>query len=492
MQQTIFVVDGSSTIRTFYKAVLEDAGYRVKVHQTGESCYKALSFDIPDLIILGAELPDTECVAFSGKIKSRPEFLLVPIIVVSSIRSMDLKRNCFQAGVTDFIMKNCTQHFLLERVKNVIERKETMQFSQHIAGQRFKVLVAEDSVALLALYGQMLEQLGCSPVLCQNGKEAWETLQQHDDIDLVMTDVEMPEMDGIELNHLIRSCTQYDQVPVIVVTQFDQEELLCDLLTAGASDYITKPFSHEELCARVGSHLRTRHLYKEQQRLNRELDEANSYLEERVRARTQELYEANLETVQKLAMVCDYKDNDTGNHINRVKEYSEELGKAIGLSEEVVNRLGFSSMMHDVGKITTPDAILNKPGPLDNQEWEVMRLHSSIGAKILGKNAFFNMARDIAVAHHEKVDGSGYPKGLKGDEIPLAARIVAVVDVFDALVSKRSYKDAWTQQEAIEELQRIAGSHLDKRLVEVFVGLLESGHLDYIRVQYPEEQAQLG
>lgn len=491
MQQTVFVVDGSSTIRTFYKAVLEDAGYRVKLHQTGESCYKALSFEIPDLIILGAELPDTECVAFSGKIKSRPEFLLVPIIVVSSIRSMELKQNCFQAGVTDFIMKNCTQHFLLERVKNVVERKETMQFSQHIAGQRFKVLVAEDSVALLALYGQMLEQLGCIPLLCQDGQEAWQTLQKHDDVDLVMTDIEMPEMDGVELNHLIRSCSEYDQIPVIVVTQHEQEELLCELLSAGASDYITKPFSHEEMRARVGSHLRTRHLYKEQQRLNRELDEANTYLEERVRARTQELYEANIETVQKLAMVCDYKDNDTGNHINRVRVYSEELGKAIGLSEEVVNRLGFSSMMHDVGKITTPDAILNKPGPLDNDEWAVMRQHSEIGSRILGKNSFFNMARDIAIAHHEKVDGSGYPKGLQGDEIPLAARIVAVVDVFDALVSKRSYKDAWSVEEAINELQRIAGSHLDKRLVEVFVGLIEAGKLDYIRSQFPEGQTQL-
>lgn len=488
MQQTIFVVDGSATIRTFYKAVLESAGYRVKLHQTGESCYKALSFEIPDLILMGAELPDTECVALSSKVKTQPEFLLVPIIVVSSIRSMELKQNCFQAGVTDFILKNCTQAFLLERVNNVIQRKETLQFSQHIAGQRFNVLVAEDSVALLALYGQMLEQLGCTPILCQHGKEAWEALQQHEDIDLILTDIEMPEMDGTELNHLVRSCSEYDQIPVIAVTQHDQEELLCELLTAGANDYITKPFSHEELRARISAHLRTRHLYKEQQRLNRELHEANTYLEDRVRERTQELYDANIETITKLAMVCDYKDQDTGNHINRVKSYSEELGKAIGLSSEVVKRLGYSSMMHDVGKITTPDKILNKPGPLDSDEWSVMRLHSSAGAKVLGGSPFFNMARDIAMYHHEKVDGSGYPKGLKGDEIPLAARIVAVVDVFDALVSKRSYKDAWSDAEAVEELQRIAGHHLDSRLVEMFVSLLESGQLDYIRKQYPEEE----
>ncbi len=491
MQQTIFVVDGSSTIRRFYKAVLEGAGYRVKLHQTGESCFKALNFEIPDLILMGAELPDTECVALSGKIKSQPEFLLVPIIVVSSIRSMELKRSCFQAGVTDFILKNCTQTFLLERVENVIQRKETLQISQHIAGQRFKVLVADDSVALLALYGQMLEQLGCDPILCSNGNEAWAVLRQHSDFDLIMTDMEMPEMDGHEFTHLVRSCSTYDQVPLIVVTQHDQEDLLCELLSDGASDYITKPFSHEELRARIGSHLRTRYLYKEQQRLNRELSEVNSYLEDRVRERTQELYEANIETIKKLALVCDYKDLDTGNHINRVKEYCEELGKAIGLSPEVIRRLGYSSMMHDVGKITTPDRILNKPGPLDDDEWEVMRLHPSAGSKILGESAFFNMARDIAQYHHEKVDGSGYPKGLVGDEIPLAARIVAVVDVFDALVSKRSYKSAWSDQEAVDELKRIAGTHLDKRLVDIFVSLLENGELNYIRKQYPEAKPTL-
>lgn len=491
MQQTIFVVDGSSTIRTFYKAVLEGAGYRVKLHQTGESCLKDLGQSIPDLILMGAELPDTECVALSGKIKSQSEFLLVPIIVVSSIRSMELKRSCFQAGVTDFILKNCTQAFLLERVNNVIQRKETLQFCQHISGERFNVLVAEDSLALLALYGQMLEQLGCNPILCPNGQEAWRELQKHDDIDLILTDIEMPEMDGREFTHLVRSCSTYDQIPLIVVTQHDQEELLCELLSDGANDYITKPFSHEELRARVGSHLRTRHLYKEQQRLNKELNEINACLEDRIRERTQELYEANLETIKKLALVCDYKDLDTGNHINRVKSYCEELGKAIGLSSEIVRRLGYSSMMHDVGKITTPDNILNKPGSLNEDEWSIMRMHPSAGSKILGESTFFNMARDIANYHHEKVDGTGYPKGLVGDEIPLAARIVAVVDVFDALVSKRSYKDAWSDEEAISELKRISGSHLDRRLVDVFLSLLEGDDLNYIRRQYPETEDRI-
>ena len=488
MRQNIYVVDGSTTIRNLYSAVLESVGYRVKCFKTGESCYKALNFEIPDLIIMGAELPDTECVELSTRIKSQPEFILLPIVVVSSIRSMELKQRCFQAGVTDFILKNCTQAFLLERVKNILQRKETMQFNQHLAGQRFNVLIAEDSASLLALYGVMLEQLGCFPILCSNGKEAWEELQKHDDIDLILTDVEMPIMDGIEFNHLVRSASEYDQVPLIVVTQHDQEELLCELLSSGASDFITKPFSHEELRARIGSHLRTRFLYKEQLRLNRELQEANTYLEDRVRERTQELYDANIETITKLALACDYKDKDTANHIDRVKLYSEELGRAVGLSSEVIKRLGYSSMMHDVGKITTPDHILNKPGPLDDQEWIEMRNHSVAGARVLGGSAFFNMARDIALYHHEKVDGTGYPKGLKGDEIPLAARIVAVVDVFDALVSKRSYKEPWSTEQAVTELQRIAGVHLDKRLVEIFISMLESGQLDYIRSKYPEHE----
>lgn len=488
MQQTIFVVDGSSTIRTLYKAVLEGVGYRVKVHQTAESCLKAMSFDTPDLILMGAELPDSDCVALSGRIKSRPEFLLVPIIVISSIRSMDLKRSCFQAGVTDFILKNCTQHFLVERVNSVLERKQTLSFNQHLSGQHFTVLIAEDSTALLALYGQMFEHIGCEPILCEDGQEAWEQLQHLEEIDLILTDVEMPRMDGIELNHLIRGDTRFDQVPVIVVTQHDQQELLCELLSAGASDFITKPFSHEELKARIAAHLRTRHLYKEQQRLNRELKELNMFLENRVRERTQELHDANVDMISKLALVCDYRDDDTGNHIQRVKAYSEELAGAIGMAPEMVQRLGYSSMMHDVGKITTPDSILGKPGPLDPAEWSKMRQHPTAGAKILGDKDFFSMAKEIALYHHERVDGAGYPKGLKGNEIPMSARIVAVADVFDALLSRRCYKDAWSQEEAVAELKAISGSHLDNRLVEAFVDLIERGEMDYIRKKFPEKE----
>lgn len=486
MQQIIFVVDDSSAIRSLYKTVLESIGYRVVAFKTGKSLLDAVEAELPDLILMGAELQDTNCVDLATKVKSRPEYLLIPIIVISSTRSMDLRRNCFQAGVTDFILKNCTQKFLIERIKLILQRRETMQFNQHLAGQRFNVLIAEDSQALLALYGHMFEQMGCRPILCKDGEEAWNHLQQDSDVDLVLTDIEMPNMDGIELNHLIRSRSDFDQVPVIVVTRIDQQELLCELLTAGASDYISKPFIHEELQARVSAHLRTRLLYKEQQRLNNELQELNAYLEDRVRERTQDLHEANVETISKLAKVCDFKDLETGNHINRVKAYSEELGRAIGLSSEVVTRLGYSSMMHDLGKITTPDRILNKPGPLDADEWIKMREHSLAGASLLGDKQFFSMAREIALYHHERMDGNGYPKGLKGNEIPLSARIVAVVDVFDALISKRSYKPAWSQDEAIAELQRISDDHLDKRLVDMFVSMLDSGQLDYIRNIYPE------
>lgn len=253
MQQIIYVVDDSSTIRSLYKTVLESIGYRVVAFKTGKSLLDAVEAELPDLILMGAELQDTNCVDLATKVKSRPEFLLIPIIVISSTRSMDLRRNCFQAGVTDFILKNCTHKFLIERIKLILQRRETMQFNQHLAGQRFNVLIAEDSQALLALYGHMFEQMGCRPVLCKDGEEAWNHLQQDSDIDLILTDIEMPNMDGIELNHLIRSRSDFDQVPVIVVTRIDQQELLCDLLTAGASDYISKPFIHEELYIKSNS-----------------------------------------------------------------------------------------------------------------------------------------------------------------------------------------------------------------------------------------------
>jgi len=484
MQQTVFVADGSPALTALYKAILEEIGLKVESFASGVACLQRLEQTRPDLILIGAELADGDCISLCSTIKSNSENLLLPVVVVSSQSSQELRLKCFQAGAIDFIHKRSGPGFLVERVRSVLERAEAALADHLRQRQKYRVLVAEDSQSLRNLYGEMLTAMGCEAELCCDGREAWRYLSLHEDIDLVITDIEMPEMDGRTLNQLIRSHKEFDHTPVIVVTHNDQNDLLCALLSEGANDYITKPFVHEAFRARVLNHLRTRQLYCDLEFANGELREFNAHLENRVVERTRELNEVHMDTVAKLALLCEYKDQETGNHINRVRFYCEELARAIGMDEPQVTKIGFSSMLHDVGKITTPDSILNKPGRLDSAERATMKEHAETGARLLGRDSFYAMAREIALTHHEWVDGTGYPRGLKGDAIPLAARVVAVADVFDALTSKRSYKEAWSVGEARAELQRIAGTHLDARLVDIFLKLLDEGKLDYIARRY--------
>jgi len=486
MRQRILIADSSKAVRAMYQACLQEQGYDVQTVECGEDVLRLLDKRRFDMVILGTELADTDSRQLCRQIKCRQEYVLTPIIIVSSNRSVQLKLDSFNAGATDFLLKNCTPHFLTERIDSILKRQQVLQFNSHLAGQRFRVLVAEDSPSLRALYQQLLSVINCEVISCEHGKEAWQELRSDPTgFDLVITDLEMPEMTGEELAHLIRANSRFDDVPIIIITQFDQQESLCNLLSKGADDYIAKPFTHEEFSARVRAHLRSRYQSKEHRRLNDALAQMNDRLEQRVVERTQELFEANLDTVEKLAQVCNFRDRDTGHHIQRVRLYVEELAGAVGLDDNHVRQIGYSSMMHDVGKVSTPDDILNKPGPLDADEWHVMRKHTVEGATILGDKPFFKMAREIALYHHERFDGTGYPYGLSGAEIPLAARLVSVVDVFDALMSKRSYKHAWSLDETIAELRRVAGTHLDPALTELFIELQLSGKLDYIRQDFP-------
>lgn len=482
----IFIADNSSTLLKLYQAILESEGYQVATFREGTSCLEHAQYHQPALFIIGAELSDFHCVAFVKAMRAIDFLTDVPVIVISSSKSLELRRDCFQVGVTDFISKNATQGYLLDRVNRVLQREHLLSANLQLKGEAFHILVADDSPSILAFYGQMLDQMGMKRTLCKDGQEALEMMKTiADQVDLVITDLEMPNMSGQELVRRLRAEARYDQIPIIVVTRFEAVDLAVELLNNGATDFIHKPFSPEELGARVGSHLRNRRLNLGQQKLSQQLKELAETLEEKVDHRTRELNEANKEMITKLSLVCDYKDKDTGNHISRVRLYCQEIARALGFEEREVERLGYSSMLHDVGKVSIPDSILGKPGPLNEEEWALMRQHTVNGAELLGERAFFAMARDIALYHHERVDGTGYPEGLKGNAIPLTARIVAVVDVYDALTSKRCYKEAWTEAHAIAELQAIAGSHLDQELVDLLLSLKASGRLDYIRAEYP-------
>lgn len=252
-------------------------------------------------------------------------------------------------------------------------------------------------------------------------------------------------------------------------------------LSNGAKDFITKPFDQSEVIQRINNMLEVRLLHKQ-------VRSQNETLEQQVRQRTQELEQSRLEIIKRLGRAAEYKDNETGNHILRMSHFAQMLASAAGLSRELADNILLAAPMHDIGKIGIPDNILLKPGKLDPDEWEIMKTHVNIGADLLdGTNIpLLMMARNIALSHHEKWDGTGYPKGLSGENIPIEGRICAICDVFDALTSQRPYKQAWPVEEAVAFLRHQKGKHFEPELVELFEHILDdvlsyrSAHMDVI------------
>ncbi|AUN94489.1 HD domain-containing phosphohydrolase [Pseudazoarcus pumilus] len=263
--------------------------------------------------------------------------------------------------------------------------------------------------------------------------------------DLIVLDVMMPGLTGYEVCRTLKDEAATAPIPVIFVSALAEVGDETRGFDAGGVDYLTKPVSPAVVRARVRTHLKL--------------------------VRVEELVATRLAIVQRLGVAAEYKDDETGRHVIRMSHYSRVLALAAGLGERVADEILHAAPMHDVGKIGIPDAILRKPGKLDADEWKIMASHVEIGARIIGEHetGLLALARRIALCHHEKWDGSGYPAGLAGEDIPIEARIVAIADVFDALTSERPYKHAWPVEEAVALLQRERGRHFDARLVDLFV-----------------------
>ncbi|MBF0322706.1 MAG: HD domain-containing protein, partial [Magnetococcales bacterium] len=269
-------------------------------------------------------------------------------------------------------------------------------------------------------------------------------------------DVMMPVMDGFEVCRRLKSDPGTRNIPVIFVTARNDSSDETHGLDLGAADYVTKPVQPAVVLARVRTHLA---LYNQ-----------NRNLEEKVRERTDQLNKTRLEIIQRLGRAAEFRDNETGLHVIRVSHYARLLGLAAGLSRESGELLFHAAPMHDIGKIGIPDRILLKPASLDPAEWEIMKTHAQLGANIIGDHDsdLLAAAKAIALTHHEKWNGSGYPQGLHGEDIPLYGRIIAIVDTFDALTSVRPYKKAWPLPSAFALVSKEAGLHFDPRLAEIF------------------------
>jgi len=296
-------------------------------------------------------------------------------------------------------------------------------------------------------------------------------------VDLILLDIMMPEMDGYEVCRQLKKNISTRSIPVIFVTAMGEVRDETKGFELGAVDYITKPVSPPIVKARVSTQLA---LYD----LNREL-------ERKVQERTAELNRTRLEIIRRLGRAAEFKDNETGLHIVRMSYYAKLIAQAAGFNDEHAELLLNAAPMHDIGKIGIPDNILRKPGKLDDEEWEMMRQHTKFGAEILGDqdSVLLQLAREIALSHHEKWNGKGYPNGLAGAEIPLESRIVAIADVFDALTNERPYKKAWPIEEAVALIERESGEHFDPALVDAFLKALPE--MLEIKAQYAEKPFNL-
>jgi putative two-component system response regulator len=278
--------------------------------------------------------------------------------------------------------------------------------------------------------------------------------------DMILLDIMMSGMDGLEVCRRLKADPGTASIPVIFVTALGlgpHEEMG---LSLGAVDYLTKPISPPIVLARVKTHLA--------------LSLQNQDLEEKVRLRTEELSHSQLEIIRRLGRAAEYRDNETGLHVIRMSHYAYLIAQHYGIAESWCQCLLNSAPMHDVGKIGIPDAILLKPGPLSAEEWHIMKQHPTIGADIIGGDGsdMMRMSGEIAIGHHEKWDGTGYPHSKKGREIPLSARIVAIADVFDALTTARPYKSAWPIEEALSYMRAQSGKHFEPALLDIFLRIM--------------------
>ena len=293
-----------------------------------------------------------------------------------------------------------------------------------------------------------------------NGVRALKIAQGNPKPDLILLDIMMPGIDGYEVCSRLKSDPRTSKIPVMFLTTKGETENEKRGLNMGAVDYISKPIKPSIVKARVRTHL--------------ELYDQNRQLERKVQERTAELHETRLEITQRLGRAAEYKDNETGLHVIRMGHYVRLIAEALDVGEEWADLIFNAAPMHDVGKIGIPDKILLKPGKLDPDEWVVMKSHAPMGAEILsgGKSGLMKMSESIAMTHHEKWDGSGYPEGLKEENIPLEGRIVAVADVFDALTSERPYKKAWSVEKSVVLIEEESGKHFDPQVALAFITIL--------------------
>ncbi|NOR58090.1 MAG: response regulator [Sulfurimonas sp.] len=455
MAKLLIIEDSKTLCMVFDELLNKYTDFDFDIAMTYEEARVFLSQTRYEFAVADMNLPD----AHNGEIIALLNKHNVAPIVFTAIFDESFREGFETARIVDYVLK--------ERFENIIYVVEKLK--QLEANKEKFVLVVDDS----ALYASFLKQNFIlhhfKVISASNGKEALEKLELHPEIDLVITDYHMPVMDGLEFVREIRKKRSRKELSIIVLTSDTNSYTTSRFLKDGANDYITKPFSRDEFYARIYQNVETVGLF------------------ESMRS------EFNEDIIELLSEVTEFKSSETSSHVKRMSEYTYILSKLLGMFEEEAKMLSRMSVLHDIGKVTIADNVLCKPGKLTQEEFEHMKSHTKNGKKLL-ERAFNSdpkvskVAQEIAMHQHEKWDGSGYPLGLKGEEIPIHARIVGLVDVFDALVNKRVYKDSWTLDDTLSYIEENAGKHFDPKIVKLF--LLNIGCFINIVNKYEDEESK--
>jgi len=339
-----------------------------------------------------------------------------------------------------------------------------------------RILIVDDQEYNVSLLERILNRAGYRDVHSTQNPHEVQAMLAEIAPDIVLLDLHMPGLDGLQVLGRIREMTGEEHyLPVLMLTADTTPEVRQMGLQAGVNDFLTKPYDRTEVVLRIRNLLKTRELHLQ-------LQKQKDSLETSVFERTKELSRAKQEMMQLLARAAEYRDDMTGQHTQRVGELSAKIAERLGFPEARVDMIRKAAPLHDVGKIGIPDDILLKPGRFEPHEFERMKTHTTIGAKILGGSDFhlLRLATVIALSHHEKWDGTGYPEGLSGEAIPVEARIVALADFYDALTHERPYKRAWTPEETMAEIRKQRGRHFDPAIVDALEELLRDGELAFL------------
>jgi putative two-component system response regulator len=330
---------------------------------------------------------------------------------------------------------------------------------------RVRILIVDDLPIIRLSLQRILTKAGYH---CRDAEDVPHALRalEEEPADLVLCDIQMPGASGLDLVKALQP--QIPEISVLMVSSMEDAETAIECLQQGAFGYVLKPFQPREILVQVNAALRRR-------MLEIAFRDREAQLAQKVREQTLEIRASREEIALRLIAATEHRDNETGMHVRRIGLYAAEMARLLGWDHQGIDTIQSAAPMHDIGKIGVPDAILQKPGSLDEGEWVAMKRHTSMGAAILKGSTvpFIQMGARIAIGHHEKWDGTGYPKGLKGEAIPMEARITTLVDVYDAASSRRHYKDSWPEDQVIELIRKGRGVHFDPRLVDLFLANLE-------------------